>query len=277
MLMENNGYSMGNSSRTMVKTFAVAQNLALALAIAAGAAVAANHTATDHINPPRSSHSNAFRHMHRHGNGGTSGESCPNKIYNDGELGIRKSTLSLNEVISCARMAGFEGRALAKIVGVALYESRLAPGSIESGCPQACAGPEPAQGILQLGNASDTKYDAFQVEGYKKPKGMSWRDVWRDPRESFRWAHAYVTTRGWGFWGSLRRHNVEKGLQQQVGREKFEKLLAENMNHKPRHEIRKRYSTMHLGKGMMDPGDYTLNAKAVIIRRNDGIISVLRL
>ncbi len=193
---------MTKATRKAFRAFDAAQTIALALAVGAGSIVAGNYSQKAHT-PVRSVHSHHASLKQAHRNAKI--EQCPNKVYNDGTLGVHESTLSINEVISCARAAGFEGRALAKIVGVALYESTLAPGSIEAGCPQDCAGPEPAQGILQLGNAYDTQNDAYPISGYHKPKGMSWREVWRDPKESFRWAHAYVEQRGWGVLGKLKK------------------------------------------------------------------------
>ncbi len=92
-----------------------------------------------------------------------------------------------------------------------------------------------------------------------------------------------------GFWGSLRRHDVVLGLHNLIGKERFERLIAENRvhtNHGGKGEVRNHHNIVHYADPIVHYADpdasevsyvHASSVHRAVIERRNGLISVLRL
>ncbi len=122
---------------------------------------------------------------------------CPNGNYYG-----QPTTLTLQQVVSCALDAGFSGPEVITFASMAFQESGFDPAAIEPG-PH-------AEGVLQEGTAgqSPPQGNPFPLSGYSPSTcttyagGSDWGPIYFDPSCAFEWALAYYHVNGYNFWGS---------------------------------------------------------------------------
>lgn len=125
----------------------------------------------------------------------TGSATCPNVLY-PAVGGTGGARLSFEQVVACAKNAGFSGTELIQIVSIAAAESSFTPGATGAGLTSSCT----AQGILQEGQCQSpgegypevTNYNPNSCSTYSQT-APSWSGVFYNPTCAFQLAYAYAS------------------------------------------------------------------------------------